>query len=106
MLKKIICFMVGMLIIQTGASLFILTEIGSDPFTVFIQAISYKLHTTPGFSNMIVTLIILIGIFLIDKSYIKIGTVFGMLTAGPCLDLMIHLFGDIPFSQFPYPIRI
>ncbi|MGL4335953.1 MAG: hypothetical protein ACRCST_03590, partial [Turicibacter sp.] len=21
-------------------------------------------------------------------------------------DLMIHLFGDIPFSQFPYPIRI
>lgn len=106
LVKKLVCFLIGMVILQTGSAIFILTEIGSDPFTVFVQSIGGLLNITPGGANMIITLIILVAIIFIDRKYIKLGTVLGMLTAGPCLDMMLNVLGGISFSEQNIILRI
>ena len=40
LLKRIITFFIGMTIIQFGVALYVKTNIGSDPFTVFTQGLS------------------------------------------------------------------
>lgn len=44
--KRIILFFLGMSIIQLGVALFLKTNIGSDPFTVFTQGLSMALNKT------------------------------------------------------------
>lgn len=50
LLKRIILFFVGMSIIQFGVALFLKTNIGSDPFTVFTQGLAFALDKT-GLKN-------------------------------------------------------
>ena len=40
LLKRIITFFIGMTIIQFGVALYVKTNIGSDPFTVFTKGLS------------------------------------------------------------------
>ena len=42
-LKRIILFFLGVFIIQLGVAIFLKTNIGSDPFTVFTQGLSFLL---------------------------------------------------------------
>ena len=48
--KRLILFFIGMSIIQLGVALFLKTNIGSDPFTVFTQGLATVLNRT-GLKN-------------------------------------------------------
>lgn len=54
LLKRIIIFFIGMTIIQFGVALYVRTNIGSDPFTVFTQGISLLLNVSIGQANIII----------------------------------------------------
>ena len=46
LIKRLILFFIGMSIIQFGVALFLKTNIGSDPFTVFTQGLALTLNKT------------------------------------------------------------
>ena len=89
--KRLILFFIGMSIIQLGVALFLKTNIGSDPFTVFtqglatvlnrtglknfslVQLIAGKAEVTPGVANMIILIVLFTIIILVDRKKIKIG---------------------------------
>ncbi|AOR22836.1 YczE/YyaS/YitT family protein [Clostridium taeniosporum] len=89
---RLILFFLGMSIIQFGVGLSIVTNIGSDPFTVFTQGLSNLLNITPGIANRCILFVLTIGIVLVDRKKINIGTFISLIGVGYVIDLAIDIF--------------
>lgn len=83
---RVLILVVGLIIAHLGVTMFLLTNLGADPFNVMIQGISGKLPLSHGVTHMGICLLIIIILLLVDKSYIKIGTVICMAFGGPIID--------------------
>ena len=117
LIKRLILFFVGMSVIQFGVALFLKTNIGSDTFTVFTQglsivlnktglkdlsivhAIAGKAEVTPGVANMIILIVLFIGILIVDRKRIKIGTLICVIGVGPIIDLGVKAVSYFPIES-------
>ncbi len=100
-IRAIILF-VGLTIAHLGVTLFLLSDLGADPFNVFVQGIFRNLQTvmgdgfiTHGRTHVAISLIIIFILLFVDKSYIKIGTVICMICGGPIIDFFTWLLGFV-----------
>ena len=109
LIKRLVLFFVGMSIIQFGVALFLKTSIGSDSFTVFTEGLATVLNktglkdlsivhmitgraeVTPGVANMIILIVLFIGILIVDRKRIKIGTLICVIGVGPIIDLGVKM---------------
>ncbi len=105
---RICILLTGLVIAHLGVTLFLLTNLGSDPFNVLIQGIFRSLKKVLDFSllthgnvHMVMCLLIILILLLIDRSYIKIGTVLCMAFGGPIIDLFSFLLSPI-FMMVPH----
>ena len=121
--KRLILFFIGMSIIQLGVALFLKTNIGSDPFTVFtqglatilnrtslkelsiVQLIAGKTEVTPGVANMIILIVLFTIIILVDRKKIKIGTLICVVGVGPIIDFGVRIVSYFPVESYNYLIR-
>ena len=117
LIKRLVLFFVGMSIIQFGVALFLKTSIGSDSFTVFtegmatilnktalkdlsiVQMITGRAEVTPGVANMIILIVLFIGILLVDRKRIKIGTLICVIGVGPIIDLGVKAVSYFPIES-------
>ena len=122
--KRIILFFVVMSIIQFGVALFLKTNIGSDPFTVFTQGLALTLNktglknfslvklisgtneVTPGVANMIILVILFTVIIIVEKNRIKIGTLICVVGVGPIIDLGVRLVSYFPVESYNYVAKV
>lgn len=122
--KRIILFFLGMSIIQLGVALFLKTNIGSDPFTVFTQGLSMSLNktglkdfslvqmlagkseVTPGIANMIILIVLFLIILFTEKKRIKIGTLICVVGVGPIIDLGVNIISYFPVESYNYVIKM
>ncbi|MFR1905693.1 MAG: YczE/YyaS/YitT family protein [Clostridium neonatale] len=122
--KRIILFFLGMSIIQLGVALFLKTNIGSDPFTVFTQGLSMALNktglkdfslvqmlagkseVTPGIANMIILMVLFVIILFTEKNRIKIGTLICVVGVGPIIDLGVNIISYFPVESYNYVIKM
>lgn len=100
LIKRLLLFFIGMIIIQLGVSLFLKLNIGSDPFTVFNQGIAFLLKITPGQANMIILILITFIILFIKKSYINIGTIICVFGVGPIIDIALYCVSYIEIDSY------
>jgi uncharacterized membrane protein YczE len=105
-LKRIIIFFIGMSIIQIGVALFLKTNIGSDPLTLFTQGLGFSLNKTPGNANMIILFALFCIILLFEKSRIKIGTIICVVGVGPIIDLGVKAVSIFPIASLNIGIKI
>lgn len=124
LIKRLILFFVGMSIIQFGVALFLKTNIGSDPFTVFTQGLASTLNktnlknfsivklisgaaeVTPGVANMIILIVLFSIILLVEKSRINIGTLICVVGVGPIIDLGVNVVSYFPVESYNYLIKM
>lgn len=99
MTKRLILFFLGITIIQFGVALFLKTSIGSDPFTLFTQGLSFILNTTPGRANMVILICTTLIIVLFDRKRIKIGTVICAFGVGPIIDMCLWIVSYLPIDS-------
>ncbi|MBN9645577.1 hypothetical protein J0L31_01185 [Terrisporobacter glycolicus] len=109
--KKITMFLIGMAIIQFGVALFIKTNIGSDPFTVFTQGIANSLNAlgmsiSTGSANRIILVVLFLTILIVNKSHIKIGTLICVIGIGPIIDMGIYLVSNLQIESYSYIVRM
>ena len=109
-LIRVIILMVGLTIAHLGVTLFLLAELGSDPFNVLIQGL-YR--TFSGFSflthgrvHIAVSLLIILVLLIVDRHYIKIGTVLCMICGGPIIDFFTLCLTPIAIQNWPFPGRL
>ena len=112
-LIRILILMVGLTIAHLGVTLFLLTELGSDPFNVLIQGLFRTLSSwtgwrvlTHGCVHIAVSLLIILILLLTDRSYIKVGTVLCMVSGGPIIDFFTLLLTPLFPQDMALPLRI
>ena len=108
-----VILVIGFIIAHFGVTLFLLSDLGADPFNVFVQGLFRILSSvipgsliTHGRTHMAVCLIIIFILLFVDRSYIKIGTVICMVCGGPIIDFFTWLLGLILGSEQPLWSRI
>jgi len=105
--------MVGLTIAHLGVTLFLLSDLGADPFNVFVQGIFRNVDTiapagllTHGRTHMTISLLIIFVLLFVDRSYIKVGTVLCMACGGPIIDFFSWLFNMILPAERHMLIRV
>lgn len=102
----LIILFIGLTIAHLGVSLFLISELGSDPFTVLIQGIATTVGLSIGTCHVI-ALILLMGVMLVTtKGYVKPGTVVCAFCGGWIIDLFLWLFGDFVTVESPMMVRL
>ncbi len=112
-LIRIMILMAGLTIAHLGVTLFLLTELGSDPFNVLIQGLFRTLSSWTGWSvlshgrvHIAISLLIILILLLTDRSYVKVGTVLCMVCGGPIIDFFTLLLTPLFTQNMALPLRI
>lgn len=96
----------GLTIAHLGVSLFLVSELGSDTFTLLIHGISQTCGLSIGTCHVI-ALILIMGIMLVTtKGYVKPGTFICAFCGGWIIDLFLWIMGDKISAASPMVIRI
>ncbi len=106
LIKRLILFFIGMSIIQIGVALFLKTNIGSDPFTLFTQGLAFLLKKTPGNANMIILFVVVCIILLVERTRINIGTIICVVGVGPIMDLGVKAVSFLQIESLNIVIKI
>lgn len=76
-----VILLVGLTIAHLGVTLFLLSDLGSDPFNVLVQGIFRQLgkisflgFLTHGQTHIAISVVIILVLLIVDRSYIKTGT--------------------------------
>lgn len=104
---RVIVLLVGLLIAHLGVTLFLLADLGADPFNVLIQGLLHAIHAgtglviiTHGNVHMGICFLIILALLAIDRSYVKIGTLLCMICGGPIIDVFSWLLAPV-FEAMP-----
>ena len=108
-----VILMIGLVIAHLGVTLFLLSDLGSDPFNVLVQGLFRQLSGVPslaflthGRTHMTVSLMIIVILFFTARSYVKIGTLLCMICGGPIIDFFTWLLRLILPQDLSLPARI
>ena len=95
---RVVILMVGLIIAHLGVTLFLLSDLGSDPFNVLVQGVYRTMDRvfgwpflTHGRTHVGISLMIVLVLLMVDRRYIKIGTALCMLFGGPIIDFFTLL---------------
>ena len=94
-IKRLLILFLGLTIAHLGVTLFLLSNLGSDPFNVLIQGISHLLPLSHGTCHQIICFLIVGILLFIARSYIKTGTFICMFFGGPIIDFFTYLLGGL-----------
>ena len=99
---RLIILFVGLTIAHLGVTMFLLADLGADPFNVLVQGLFKILSGLTGWAflthgrvHIAVCFIIIIVLLIVDRSYIKLGTVVCMVFGGPIIDFFSLLLSPI-----------
>lgn len=106
-LLRVILLLAGLTVAHLGVTLFLLANLGSDPFNVMIQGLQRLVPTlTHGTVHIAVSLLIVLVLLVVDRSYVRIGTFLCMILGGPIIDVFTLLLSGLVNAQSPMAVRI
>lgn len=110
---RLIILVIGLIIAHLGVTLFLLADLGADPFNVLIQGLFRQLGNilkfswlTHGIVHMCICFLIIIVLLFVGRSYIKIGTLVCMFCGGPIIDFFTLILKNIINSESGMVLRI
>lgn len=104
---RVLLLLGGLTVAHLGVTLFLQADMGSDPFNVMVQGLLRCIPwpdgwpVTHGRVHIGVSLLIILILLIVDRSYIRIGTVLCMVLGGPIIDGFTFLLGGIIHPQSP-----
>ena len=108
--RRVILLLIGLTIAHLGVTLFLLADLGSDPFNVLIQGLFRFLpwpgFMTHGYVHMGVSFLIILVLLVVDRSYIRIGTLLCMVLGGPIIDVFTILLSGLINAQSAMALRL
>ena len=112
-LIRVAILFVGLIIAHFGVSLFLLANLGSDPFNVMIQGLSRSIVNvvssplvSHGNTHMAVSILIIVVLLFVDRTYIKVGTLICMFCGGPIIDVFNMMLGSVITLDSAMSIRV
>ena len=112
MAVRVVLLLVGLWIAHLGVTLFLQTNLGSDPFNVFVQGLFRAIPwpdwagMTHGRVHLLVSLLIMVVLLVADRSYVGIGTVLCMALGGPIIDVYTLWLSPFLNEKLPLAVRV
>ena len=109
---RVVLLLAGLGIAHLGVTLFLQTDLGSDPFNVFVQGVFRGLPwpawagMTHGRVHLMISLIILVVLLVVDRSYVGVGTVLCMALGGPIIDGYTFWLSPVIHPALPLAVRL
>ena len=100
---------IGLTIAHLGVTLFLLANLGTDPFNVLIQGLHRLIGSariTHGTVHICICFLIILILLIVDRSYIGIGTIICMFCGGPIIDFFTLLLGPLFAGEVSLIVRI
>ena len=104
--KALIILLIGLSVAHLGVTLFLLSGLGTDTFTVFIQGLSRIFDLTVGTMHVIVLCILMAVMLFTTRGYVKPGTVVCAFCGGPIIDLFTWMLDGWINAQAGIPVRV
>lgn len=111
LLLRLLILLAGLTIAHFGVTLFLLSDLGADPFNVLVQGVCRTLEaaTSWGLSHgsvhRIICFLIILLLLIIDRHYVKAGTLVCMFCGGPIIDLFTVLLEPVLNESSPLLLR-
>ena len=111
-LLRLLLLFAGLIVAHLGVTLFLLADLGADPFNVMIQGLRLLvmraggLAPTHGTVHMCVCFLIILILLLVDRSYVKLGTLVCMFFGGPIIDVFTWLLGGLGIGGAALPVKL
>ena len=112
-IARLLILLLGLTIAHLGVTLFLLADLGADPFNVLVQGIFRTLKSithldalTHGYTHMGICFLIMIILLFVDKTYVKIGTIVCMFFGGPIIDVFTLILQGFVNSGNPFVMRV
>lgn len=112
MAVRVVLLLIGLWIAHLGVTLFLQTNLGSDPFNVFVQGLFRAIPwpewagMTHGRVHLLVSLLIMVVLLVVDRSYVGIGTVLCMALGGPIIDVYTLWLSPFLNETLPLAVRV
>ena len=109
---RLVILFIGLAVAHLGVTLFLLADLGADPFNVLIQGLRLLviktglLTPTHGTVHMCVCFLIILVLLIVDRSYVKLGTLVCMFCGGPIIDVFTRLLQGLGIGAAALPVKI
>ena len=108
---RLLLLFLGLIIAHLGVTLFLLADLGADPFNVLIQGLRLLVmkagpSPTHGTVHMCICFLIVIILLFVDRSYVKLGTLVCMFCGGPIIDFFNFVLQGLGITQAGLVIKI
>lgn len=107
---RVVLLLAGLTIAHLGVTLFLESDLGSDPFNVLVQGL-YRALPWPGWMthgrvHLLISLLIVLVLLVVARSYVRIGTLLCMALGGPIIDLWTVLLSPLFPDTLALPWRL
>lgn len=109
---RLVILFCGLTIAHLGVTLFLLADLGADPFNVLIQGLHASLIRAFGFAithgtvHMSVCFLIILILLFTARNYVKAGTIICMLCGGPIIDFFMRLLRGLDIEGAGLSVKI
>ena len=107
---RVIELLIGLTIAHLGVTLFLQADLGSDPFNVLIQGLfrflPWPAFMTHGNVHVGVSFLIILALLMVDRSYVRIGTLLCMILGGPIIDMFTVVLGPVIHNESAMVLRL
>ena len=103
--QGLVTLFIGLTIAHLGVTLFLITELGTDTFTIFVQGLSKVMGISIGTCHVAMCIILMVLMLFTTKGYVKPGTVVCAFCGGWIIDFFNWCLGDLVSAASSMPIR-
>ena len=106
---RVLLLLIGLAIAHLGVTLFLLTELGSDPCNVLIQGLCRTADSpvlSHGRVHLLVSVLIVLILLVADRQYIGVGTLLCMALGGPVIDIYTGWLSPVIRGDGPLTLRL
>lgn len=105
-LIRLVLLLLGLTVAHLGVTLFLQSNLGSDPFSVLVQGISTQAGVSFGTIHVIVTCSLMLLMLVTTRGYVLPGTVVCAFCGGPIIDCFTWLLSGFIHPGLPLPVRV
>ena len=106
LVKRTLISLIGLIFCGIGVALFLYTGLGVDPASVFELGIANVFHISYGTSSALINVVILVIVFIIDKSYINISSMIAIFGIGYTADFVKLLLNLLRLGELNIIIKM
>lgn len=104
--QKILVAIIGLMISGVGVGIFLYSQLGVDPASVLELGLGNVFHVSYGTASALTNIVILVVVFVVDKTYINLSSLLAIFGIGYTADFMKFILGSVIKGELNLFVRI